>query len=72
MNRCALLLGIALPSGAASLAVSEEGERLDPSLCSRCHGEDGNGGEVGPGISPTIALRSDEELAALLAFALLE
>jgi len=35
-------------------------------LCGRCHGADGRGGEMGPGIVTRAALRSDAELAALV------
>jgi alcohol dehydrogenase (cytochrome c) len=34
--------------------------------CSRCHGSDGRGGEMGPGIVARAALRSDVDLAALV------
>lgn len=34
--------------------------------CARCHGGDGQGGEMGPGIVPQAAARSDAELAALI------
>jgi alcohol dehydrogenase (cytochrome c) len=34
--------------------------------CARCHGGDGNGGEMGPGIVARLALRTDDELAALV------
>jgi alcohol dehydrogenase (cytochrome c) len=35
-------------------------------LCARCHGADGRGGEMGPGIVARLALRTDDELAALV------
>ena len=34
--------------------------------CARCHGADGQGGEMGPGIVMRTALRSDSELAGLV------
>src|SRR5262249_27665476 len=34
--------------------------------CSRCHGGDGNGGELGPGIVTRLAARDDDGLAALV------
>jgi alcohol dehydrogenase (cytochrome c) len=34
--------------------------------CARCHGADGQGGEMGPGITTRMALRTEQELAALV------
>jgi alcohol dehydrogenase (cytochrome c) len=34
--------------------------------CARCHGADGQGGEMGPGIVARVALRTDAELATLI------
>ena len=34
--------------------------------CARCHGADGQGGEMGPGITARIPLRTDQELSALV------
>jgi alcohol dehydrogenase (cytochrome c) len=34
--------------------------------CARCHGGDGNGGEMGPGIASRLALKTDDELSALV------
>ncbi len=35
-------------------------------LCARCHGGDGRGGQMGPGIVARLAARSDAELTALV------
>jgi len=35
-------------------------------LCARCHGADGRGGEMGPGIVSRLALRTDDELGTLV------
>ena len=35
-------------------------------LCARCHGGDGRGGELGPGIVARLGLRSDDELSAIV------
>jgi alcohol dehydrogenase (cytochrome c) len=35
-------------------------------LCARCHGADGRGGEMGPGIVARLALRSDDSLGTLI------
>jgi alcohol dehydrogenase (cytochrome c) len=34
--------------------------------CARCHGADGRGGEMGPGIVSRLSVKTDEELAALV------
>src|SRR5262245_66465615 len=34
--------------------------------CARCHGADGGGGEMGPGITARIPFRTDEQLATLV------
>src|SRR5262249_24776620 len=34
--------------------------------CSKCHGGDGNGGELGPSIIRRVAQRNDDELAAVV------
>ena len=34
--------------------------------CARCHGADGQGGEMGPGIVARLMLRTDAELATLI------
>jgi alcohol dehydrogenase (cytochrome c) len=48
------------------------GQNLDPgrksfeSRCARCHGADGNGGEMGPSIRERLTTRDDKQLAALI------
>lgn len=44
----------------------DAGGRQYESLCARCHGGDGNGGELGPAIVTRIATLTDEELATLI------
>lgn len=44
----------------------ETGRKQFESHCAACHGGDGNGGELGPGIVQRAANRSDQELAALI------
>ena len=34
--------------------------------CARCHGSDGNGGELGPAIRDRLAARGDQQLVALI------
>ncbi|HEY5906624.1 MAG TPA: PQQ-dependent dehydrogenase, methanol/ethanol family [Vicinamibacteria bacterium] len=59
-----LLATWALTPGAASAA--DEGQRTFESRCSRCHGGDGNGGELGPEILSRLPSRTDDELVRLV------
>ena len=42
------------------------GRRLFENRCARCHGADGNGGELGPAITGRLAARNDQQLADLI------
>lgn len=42
------------------------GRSVFESRCARCHGSDGNGGELGPAIAPLLRRHTDEDLAALI------
>ena len=57
----ALLLGA--PAGAQA---PDAGRQVFVARCAGCHGSDGNGGELGPGIANRVPLRSDADLATLL------
>ena len=53
----------------ASLAFSQDadaGRVLFEKTCARCHGADGNGGEMGPPIGRRLAQRDDQQLATLI------
>ena len=57
----------ALAAAAAPRAqTSAPGKVQFERLCARCHGADARGGEMGPGIVSRLALRTDDELAALV------
>jgi len=45
---------------------AEPGRKAYETFCSRCHGADGNGGEMGPPIGLRLATRDDQQLAALI------
>ena len=53
-------------------AVALVAQNVDPgrtsfeSRCARCHGADGNGGEMGPSIRERLTTRDDKQLAALI------
>lgn len=42
------------------------GRSVFESRCARCHGSDGNGGELGPAIAPRLRKHTDQDLAALI------
>ena len=59
-----LTAGLCLAAGAAFHAQPPDaGRKAFESRCARCHGADGNGGEMGPGITLRLAARDDEQLA---------
>ena len=62
----ALLAVASLAARQASRPVAGGGQELFERLCSRCHGVDGRGGEMGPGIVAGIALRSDDEIRGIV------
>jgi alcohol dehydrogenase (cytochrome c) len=45
---------------------SDPGRETFVARCAGCHGTDGNGGELGPAITPRVPARTDAELAALV------
>ena len=59
-----LLTLIAVSSVAAQ--APDAGRQVFVARCAGCHGSDGNGGELGPGIANRVPLRSDADLATLL------
>jgi alcohol dehydrogenase (cytochrome c) len=62
-----LVSGSLLLSVAAGVAQAPSpGRATFERVCARCHGADGAGGEMGPGIVTRLTLRSDAELATLI------
>ena len=59
-----LLTLIAVSSVAAQ--TPDAGRQVFVARCAGCHGSDGNGGELGPGIAARVPLRSDADMASLL------
>ena len=57
---CALAAGVI---GAAQ--APDPGRQVFVSRCAGCHGSDGNGGELGPGIATRVPSRSDQDLSTL-------
>ena len=66
MRLPAAALGALVWTGAALAQAPDAGRRQYETICSRCHGADGNGGELGPGIVTRLAERNDTQLAALV------
>jgi alcohol dehydrogenase (cytochrome c) len=66
----ARVAGIALAALAAAAPapaqVPAAGKRHFDTLCARCHGGDGEGGELGPAIISRLPARNDEDLLALI------
>src|SRR5438046_3372220 len=44
----------------------DPGRAVFETRCARCHGSDGNGGELGPAIRNRLAARTDQQLATLI------
>src|SRR6187200_1795947 len=71
LNRVAVALGIAglcCAAAALSLGAQEDvaaGRKSFETRCARCHGADGNGGEMGPPIVMRLWNKSDEQLVRL-------
>ena len=57
---------IAVPLARQAGPAPNPGRTQFERLCARCHGADGRGGEMGPGIVARLALRNDAELSALI------
>ena len=45
---------------------ADPGRKAFETRCARCHGADGNGGEMGPPITTRLATRDDQQLASLI------
>lgn len=58
-----LFLGILLVG--QSVLAQQTGREVFAVSCAPCHGTDGNGGELGPGISARVPIRSDDELRTI-------
>jgi alcohol dehydrogenase (cytochrome c) len=63
MRLASIVLLIASPLPAQDLG---QGRTIFETRCSRCHGADGNGGELGPAIRGRLASRNDQQLRSLI------
>jgi alcohol dehydrogenase (cytochrome c) len=66
-RRGVIPLLLSLVTGSTALAQAPDtGRQTFVSRCAGCHGSDGNGGELGPGIATRVPLQTDGDLATLL------
>jgi alcohol dehydrogenase (cytochrome c) len=56
----------AVATALAQAPATPPGKASFDRLCARCHGGDGRGGEMGPGIVARLTLRSDAEVATIV------
>jgi alcohol dehydrogenase (cytochrome c) len=61
-----MLVGVSVIAGAAWTQTPAAGAATFERLCARCHGADGQGGELGPGIAARLPLHSDEQLDTII------
>ena len=69
VGRVRLVLGVVTLAFVVSTAWSQTavpGRAQYDQFCARCHGGDGRGGQMGPGIVARLSVRSDDELATLV------
>ena len=60
------ILGLFPLAGQVAGQDVDAGRKVFESRCARCHGADGNGGEMGPPITFRLTARNDQQLAALI------
>src|SRR5262245_53831900 len=66
--RVSVLAGLALVGITADLhaQANDPGRQVFESRCARCHGADGNGGEMGPPIVTRLTPLDDQQLAKVI------
>src|SRR3954464_1509746 len=64
--RISLLPSLILCTPLLFAQVPDAGKKLVDSSCARCHGADGNGGEMGPAIRSRLRARDDQQLITLI------
>ena len=62
----AALTAATFAAGSAGAQTPDPGRQIWASRCAGCHGTNGNGGELGPGILQRVPARTDEELRAVI------
>ena len=66
MRSAILTFTVALTANLAWAQTAAPGRTAYDQFCARCHGADGRGGQMGPGIVARLSSRSDVELASLV------
>jgi len=66
MRTLILGAGLLLIASAAAAQGVDSGKQAFESRCARCHGADGNGGEMGPSILTRLTARDDSQLTTLI------
>src|SRR5689334_13655290 len=62
----AVIVLACLPFATLLIGQDDGGRKVFESRCARCHGADGNGGEMGPPIVTRLPARDDEQLTAFI------
>ena len=65
MRHTAFLLATLLAAASAAAQTPDAGRQVFAARCAGCHGTEGNGGELGPGIATRVPTRTDQELTTL-------
>jgi alcohol dehydrogenase (cytochrome c) len=66
MRTLALSISLAVFPATLAAQIVDPGKAVFESRCARCHGADGNGGEMGPPIVLRLSSRDDQQLAAFV------
>src|ERR1035441_7099629 len=66
MRLSSLVFAALLPTSILAAQDADPGRLVFEGRCARCHGADGNGGELGPAIRGRLAGRTNEQLATLI------
>src|SRR5437870_4489763 len=61
-----VFLTLALATATIEAQTPDAGRQSFAARCAGCHGSDGNGGELGPGIATRVPTRTDQELTTLV------
>src|SRR5437870_3532872 len=60
-----VFLTLALATATIEAQTPDAGRQSFAARCAGCHGSDGNGGELGPGVATRVPTRTDQELTTL-------
>ena len=66
MRLSSLVFAALLPTSILAAQDADPGRLVFEGRCARCHGADGNGGELGPPIRDRLAAHTNEQLVALI------